>query len=183
MDKPAGGIMTLYIVAKNSSEIRPIVKAICNKVGITNYFILDPKFDEVNKPYRFVLFFEEEITNVSIYKKWFIPLRLSATLPVEQKQKILTAFEVIKKEMDKDQVKEEIKSDDLPSIKELDVYLNEFKGSYIEMKLEDRRTIGIYPDGQKLQGLSDVEYHVSALVNMVKIKDLFNPIDIKIKEL
>lgn len=175
--------MTLYIVAKNSSEIRPIVKTICNKVGINNYFILDPKYDEVDKPYRFVLFFEEEISNVSVYKKWFIPLRLSTNLPVEQKQKVLTAFEVIKKEMEKDQIKEEIKSEDLPSIKELDVYLNEFKGSYIQMRLQDKRTIGIYPDGQKLQGLSDVEYHVSNLVNMVKIKDLFNPTHITIKEL
>lgn len=175
--------MTLYIVAKNSSEIRPIVKTICNKVGITNYFILDPKYDEVNKPYRFVLFFEEEISNVSVYKKWFIPLRLSTNLPIEQKQKVLTAFEIIKAEMDKDQIKEEIKSEDLPCIKELDVYLNEFKGSYIQMRLQDKRTIGIYPDGQKLQGLSDVEYHVSDLVNMVKIKDLFNPTHITIKEL
>jgi len=175
--------MTLYIVAKNSSEIRPIVKTICSKVGINNYFILDPKYDEVNKPYRFVLFFEEEILNVSYYKKWFIPLKLSTSLPIDQKQKILTAFEVIKKEMEKDQIKEEIKSEDLPSIKELDIYLNEFKGSYIEMRLADKRTIGIYPDSQKLEGLSDVEYHVSALVNMVKIKELFSPTSITVKEL
>jgi hypothetical protein len=85
--------------------------------------------------------------------------------------------------MEKDQIKEEIKNEDLPSIKELDVYLNEFKGSYIEMRLTDKRTVGIYPDGQKLEGLSDVEYHVSALVNMVKIKELFNPTLITVKEL
>lgn len=175
--------MTLYVVAKNSAEIRPIVKTICAKVGISNYFILDPKYDEVNRPYRFVLFFEEEIQNVSVYKKWLIPLRLSSALPIEDKQKILRAFEVIKSEMEKDQIKEEIKPEDLPSVKELDVYLNEFKGSYIEMRLGDRRTIGIYPDGQKLQGLSDVEYHVSTIVNMVKIKDLFNPTSITLKEL
>lgn len=175
--------MTLYIVTKNSTEVKPVIKAICSKVGLVNYFILDPKYNEVDRPYRYVLFLEEEPAKVTAFKKWFIPLRLSTSLALEDKKKVMQAFGAIKDVMESTYVKETIPSSDLPDPKDLPYFLNEFKGSFLQMTLPDRRSIGVYPDGQKLLGQCDVEYHVSALVNMLKIKELFNPTEISIKEI
>ncbi len=176
--------MTLHIIAKDSNPIRPLIHTICEKINFSDYFILDPKSDDVVRPFRYVLFMEDRIVGATAHKEWTIPYRLSPELPKETKTKIMQAFSHIKDVIEKEAVqKSTIANAELPSYKDLDVYLSEFKGCFLQLRMQDRRSIGIYPDGEKLKMQCDLEYHVSTLVNMCKIKDLFNPTSISIKEL
>lgn len=176
--------MTLYIIVKDSNPVRPIIKTICDKAGIVDYYILDPKSDEVERPFRYVLFLEEKHPKTTAYKEWTIPLRLSTDMPVESKQKVFQAFVAIKETIAKeDMQKSTIRSADLPAFVDLEPFINSFKGAFFKVALPDRRSVGIYPDSEKLQGQCDVEYHVSTVVHMIKIKDLFNPTTISLKEL
>ena len=176
--------MTLYIISQNSTPIRPIIKAICDKVGITDYYVLDPKSDEVDRPFKYVLFLGEKNPKTTAYKEWVIPLRLAGDMPTESKQKVVQAFQAIKEVMLKEALqKPTVRSTDLPEIKDLQKYVNEFKGNYFKLALPDRRSVGVYPDGERLRGENDVEYHVSTVVNLMQIRDLFNPTSISIKEI
>lgn len=175
--------MTLYIVVKDSTPIRPIIKTICEKAGIVDYYILDPKSDDVDRPFRYVLFLGERTPKTTAFKEWTIPLRLAGDMPVADKQKVFQAFQAVKEGIAKESLqKPTVRSTDLPEIKDLDKFINEFKGSYFKLALADRRSVGIYPDGERLRGENDIEYHVSAVVNLVKIRDLFQPTSISIKE-
>lgn len=175
--------MTLNIIVENSTPVRPIIKAICDKVGIKDYYILDPKSDDVERPFRFVLFIGNRTSKTTAFKEWLIPLVPTREMGQEDKQKVMRAFEYIKADIAAhDSKKQEVRSQDIPSPKELEAYLSEYKGCFTQLRLQDRRSIGIYPDGEKLLGQCDVEFHLSELAAMVKIKDLFNPTSISIKE-
>lgn len=176
--------MTLYIVVKDSTPVRPIIKTICEKAGILDYYILDPKSDDIARPFRYVLFLEERTPKTTAHKEWTIPLRLSKDMPVDDKQKVFQAFQAIKEAMAKEALqKPTIRASDIPEIKDLSKYVNEFKGNYFKVALSDRRSVGIYPDGERLRGENDIEYHVSTVMNLIQIKDIFNPTSISIKEI
>ena len=66
---------------------------------------------------------------------------------------------------------------------EISEFLNSFIGSVVEIRLPDRRLVGIYPDNQRLEGKYDVEYHASTIVNLAKIFNIFDATEVVIKEL
>lgn len=175
--------MTLYIISKDSTAIRPIIRSICESIGLIDYYILDPNHDDIDRAFKYVLFIKERPPKTITYKEWTIPFQITKELSVELKQKVMQAFKVIKKVIDDEAMqKQVITSNEIPQIKNFETFINEFKGCYFSVKLPDKRSIGIYPDNERLQGQNDIEYHVSTVLNLIKINELFKPTQISLKQ-
>lgn len=175
--------MTLYIILENSNPARPIIRAICEKIGLRDYYILDPAHDEIKKSFKYVLFIGKRIDGVRAIKEWLIPLVPSKEMLQKDKIKVMNGFKSIKQTIDLEKDKLIVRSSDLPELKDLDEFVNNYAGNIFEVRLKDKRLIGIYPDDEKLQGKYDMEYHASYILNMCKIKDIFNPVTISVKEM
>ena len=74
------------------------------------------------------------------------------------------------------------KNADIPDIKTLEEYFSEMNGQVVELRLPDKRLMGIYPDGEPLKMRYDIEYHASTIVQLSRLKELFNPSRIIVKE-
>ena len=174
--------MTLYIALKNSNKYRKTIDSICQKAGVIDYYIIDPAHDDIERGFQYLLRFGEDCPEIDAGKSWKVPHYPDPTLDVKLKQDIMKAFHHIRDVMLDEKDKTTVDKNDLPVIKDLDAFVESYKGSVVELRLEDKRLIGIYPDNQRLQGKYDIEYHVSTVVNMIRIKDIFNPVKIQIKE-
>ena len=180
--------MTLTLICPESKNYRePLTKAL-NHVGITDYQILDPAHDEIPKSFTFVVFIGlltqdrlEKLNSIS-QKAWSLA-EPDPAAPKIVKQNFLNQLEEIKEYMLCNKDRDTFKRSDVPDILNLQDFLNSKKGQVIEVTLPDRRKLGIYPDGQKLKIIYDIEYHASTVVNMAKLFHLFDASEIIIKEL
>lgn len=180
--------MTLTIICPESKNYRePLTKAL-NYVGITDYQILDPVHDEIPKHFTYVLFIGllpkerlEKLNSIS-QKAWSLT-EPDPAAPAPVKQAFLNNLIDIKEYMLSNKDRDIFKKSDVPNILNLQDYLNSKKGQVIEVTLPDRRKLGIYPDGQKLKMIYDIEYHASTVVNIAKLFHLFDASEIIIKEL
>ena len=174
--------MTLYVALKNSDKYRSSIQAICAHAGINDYYILDPAHEDLSRGFRYLVTMGKDKPEVKGTKVWDIPCLPEKDLDIPTKRKIMEAFKMINKTLVFEKTKTTATAEELPNIKNLDDFVNEYKGSVVELRLEDRRLVGIYPDNQKLLNKYDIEYHVSMVVNMLRIKNIFNPTKIQIKE-
>lgn len=143
---------------------------------------MDPAHDNISRGFTYLVKMGEDCPEIKSGTSWKIPHLPSKDLDRQTKEKIMKAFAHIREQMLVLKDRTTIGSEELPEIKDLDEFVNQYKGSVIELRLADKRLIGIYPDDQRLLGKYDIEYHVSTLVNMIRIKEIFSPVKIQIKE-
>lgn len=177
--------MTLYIIAENTTVVRPLLNSICQFVNLNDFFILDPKHDTIDKPYQYLLQVgpHKFIEQPQAFKTWQLPVAPSKDMDPNTKKRVVEFFKKIKAYVDQNREKlHKITPGDTPPIKDLREYLNEKQGQVVQVRLPDQRSIGIYPDNNKLKGEYDVEYHASTIVNMSHIMGVFNATEVTIKE-
>jgi hypothetical protein len=157
-------------------------------VGINDYRILDPKHHELDKAFVFVLYIGQletdrfkKLSDIS-QRAWNLPAP-DPTAPEPVKKNWLDGLQQINKYILDKRDQEVFKKGDVPSILNLQDYLNEKLGQIVEVTLPDRRKLGIYPDNQRLLGDYDVEYHASTVINIAKLFQLFDASEIIIKEI
>jgi hypothetical protein len=173
----------LYIVCPESHRYKEQIDKICEKIAIKAYQILDPRSHNVNRAFNYVIVLGQ-VTAPKLEGKVLIQTRPpAAELPVEDKMKIFNRF----KEMQRIILieKESCVTDttDIPRVKDLESYLKDFNGQVIEVKLQDGRVMGIYPDNERLAMKYSVEKHVSSIVNLARLKELFDIRKISVKDL
>jgi hypothetical protein len=177
--------MTLYILTENSQKVRPILNAICQHVNINDFFILDPKHDNVDKSYHYLLQVgpNKIIEQPKAFKAWHIPVIPDKEMDKEMKERVIEYFKKVKIAIDNMKEKShKYTPGDMPPLKELSEFLNERQGQVIQVRLKDQRSVGIYPDNNKLMGEYDVEYHASTVVNMSKIMEIFDATELVVRE-
>jgi len=171
--------MVVYIIIKNRAKYKKNIEALCNKVGILDYVLLDPEFDDLKRPYPATICLGFKSDDIVSQLKWntLIP---DSSIPVEDKKKIFTVFQQAAEELRDVELK--FKKDDMPTSENLKDFLNKYKGQVFELRLKDGRHVGIYPDREKLLGKYPIEYHASTAVNINKIMQIFDPEEIIVKE-
>jgi hypothetical protein len=158
-------------------------------VKITDYQILDPAHHNVEKNLSYVLYIGDDLTadrKIKLAKMSQKAWVLSPPNPndtTEQKKEWLGHLEKIKDYMLDLRDRDHIKKADIPTVQSLQEYLNSKTGQVIELTLPDRRKLGVYPDGHRLQSEFDIEYHASTVVNLAKLFQLFDASEIIIKEI
>jgi hypothetical protein len=177
--------MTLYILTENSTKVRPIINKICAHVNIQDFFILDPKHDNIDKSYHYLLQVgtSKIIEEPKAFKSWHLPTVPDGEMSKEMKERVIAFFKKVKGALDilREQ-KHTVTKEDVPPLKDILTFLNERQGQVVQVRLQDQRSVGIYPDNNKLLGEYDVEYHASTVVNMSKIMDIFGATEVSIKE-
>lgn len=176
--------MLLSIIVKDSEKYKRAIQATCGWVGINNYEILDPKYNELGGPLSLVLYIGEP-TNVSIptSKNWSFGHYPSADLALDVKQQFVNILKEIKEYMELNNDPDTIKKNDIPTVQSLKDFLNSLTGRVVEIRLPDRRKLGIYPDHTKLECKYDLEFHASTIVNLSKLFHLFDASEIVVKEI
>jgi len=173
----------LYIISQNSTKYSNTIKLICEKLGCFDYELLDPKVHELNRSFSTVLLLEPIKELELNANKIFRSLAPDPGLNAEEKKKIFNIFkEAIEYDRD-NSIRREILHQDIPRFADLSEFLNGFKGQVMELKLQDGRFIGIYPDGDKLQGKYPHEYHVSTILNLAKLQDIIGYTKLSVKDL
>jgi hypothetical protein len=174
----------LYVICKDSDKYRDTIKGIFeNKLGYFEYEVLDPKYHEItNRTFSNVIKLGSLDSKI-IANKIFLSSTPDKELSVEEKKKI---FEIFKHAMEYDRdysLKKEILKNDIPRFADLEEFLHSFKGQVMELKLQDGRLIGIYPDQDKFQMKYVNEYHVSTILNLAKLQDIIGYTKLSIKDL
>jgi len=174
--------MNLYVICRDAYRHEEAIRKSCNWAGITNFQIMDPKHDNIKRSFPYVLFLSCSYPGVIASKVWTLNAP-TTEMRVEDKKTYLNGLKEIKEYISSNEQMTEIALEDLPPIKSLGDYINSLKGTILEVRLEDRRKLGIYPDGEPFKHIYDVEIHVSQLVNTAKIFEMFNATKVRIKEL
>jgi hypothetical protein len=173
----------LYIVCPQSHRYKEQIESICKKLAIRNYQILDPRSHDVNKSFSYVLLLGQ-VTAPKLTAKVLIQTRApDPALSNVDKMKIFNRFKEIQERILIEQEPATTETTDIPRLKDLETYLQEFKGQVLEIKLQDGRVMGIYPDSERLAMKYSVEKHVSSILNLARIKDLFDIRKISVKDL
>lgn len=165
-----------------------MIQKSCQYVDLVDYEILDPKHHEINRPFQFVLTIADskdfsQLKGIgNTFKAWHLTPP-HPDLPPEKKKEWIEFLRAIKIEHSKHRDKTNFKKTDIPKMEDLEGYLNSRLGQVVEITLPDRRRLGIYPDGELLKGLYDIEYHASTAVNIAKLFGLFDASEIIIKEI
>lgn len=157
-------------------------------MGIVDYQLLDPAHDELGRSFVYVLYIGElppermkKLQELS-QKAWLLPAP-DPTASVASKKVWIESLKKINEYILANQDKVSFKKDDVPPPMMLSDYLNSKTGQVFELRLPDRRRMGIYPDGEKLKMEYDIEYHASTVVNIAKLFEIFDASEIIIKEL
>jgi len=157
-------------------------------LGINDYQILDPAHHEIPKFFPVVLYIGElsqerhkKLSEVS-EKAWVLPVPNPLASLVEKKVWI-ESLKSINEWILTNRDINVFKKLDAPAPMQLEEYLNSLTGRVVALILPDRRKLGIYPDGQRLENAYDIEYHASTIVNIAKLFSLFDASEIVIKEL
>ena len=173
----------LYIICPQSYRYKTPIEALCEKVGLRDIQIVDPKNYEVNRAFPFVLVIGNiPGLQVDARKIWQCNPP-DPELLKEDKLKILETFKEVQKYISNHKEPAKVDGDSIPRLKDFEEFLKEYKGQVMELKLPDGRLLGIYPDGQKLEMIYPVENHVSTILNLAKLKDIFDITRIVIKDL
>lgn len=173
----------LYIVCLNSSKYNNTIKTICEKLGYLNYELMDPKIHDFKRSFSTVLILEPFKEMPINANKIFRTLAPDPGLSPEEKKEVFDTFKKAVEYARDHTLKKEILNVDIPRFADLTEFLNSFKGQVMELKLQDGRFIGIYPDDDKLQGKYSNEYHVSTILNLAKLLDIFNFTKLSVKDL
>ena len=173
----------LYIISKDSEKYLEVIKTILEtKLNYFEYEIVDPKYHNTNRTFSNVIFIEPLDLKITA-NKVFKTIAPEKTLSVEEKKKVVEVFkEAILYDRDKS-IRKEILQADIPRLADLEQFLESFKGQVMELKLSDGRYIGIYPDEDKFQMKYPNEYHVSTILNLAKLQDIFGFTRLSIKDL
>ncbi|MDD3412574.1 MAG: hypothetical protein PHY47_01095 [Lachnospiraceae bacterium] len=173
----------LYIICPQSYRYKKPIEALCERVGLKDIQIVDPKNYEVNRAYPYVLVVGNVPgLHIDARKIWQCNPP-DPELPKEDKLKILESFKEVQKYIINNKEPAIIDSDSIPRLKDFEEFLKGYKGQVMELKLPDGRLLGIYPDGERLQMTYPVENHVSTILNLSRMKDMFDITRIAIKDL
>jgi len=180
--------MTLTIICPKSKEYKESLVKALSYIGLEDYQILDPAHHEIPTHFSAVVFIgdlpEERFKKLKSFSQnaWTLdPPNPNDTL--EKKKIWLECLKSIQEWIIANRDPSSFKKLDIPPVKQLDEYLNSLTGRVVTITLPDRRKMGIYPDGQKLQNEYDIEYHASTIINIAKLFNLFDASEIVIKEL
>lgn len=156
---------------------------ICEKIGLRDYQIYDPKSYDLKRSFTYVLILGTYTGDRPDAKKvWQLPAP-DADLSRQDKEKIFKSFLGIQKFLLTQNQPAEVKGEDIPRLKDLEEFLKEFKGQIMELKLPNGSIIGIYPDSERLEMKYPVENHASTLLNLARIKDIFDVTKVTMKDL
>jgi len=175
----------LTFIVNDSGEASEIIRKCCSSLGFSSYTILDPKSNTIPKKIYYVLEVGETGLKPASYFAKIKGQVISPTLSMTPENK-RTFFDQLKENVDRYRMMAEndtVKKGDLPPLKTLKEMLNEMYGQVVEVRLPDRRKVGIYPDSEKKKGLYDLEYHASYVYNMALISELFGANELIIKDL
>ena len=175
--------MSLYIISKNSNKYKKNINNVMSHLKFNDYTILDPEYDDLSFPMKFVVTIGNRFPEISAGKEWHINILPESEMSRENKIRFLDKIKEIKSEYQgqKDNVRS-LSLADIPGILTLEEFINEKVGEVIEIKFQGK-LLGIYPDSVKLQGMYDDEYHASTIVNLARIKEIFGDCNITIKEI
>ena len=174
-------ILSIILMKKSETTI-PALKKTLQWANIQDYQILDPKHDDTNRSFPATLILGGRVNDSMPGQVWFLnaPYTLmdyKDKVKFAEKIKEIATWLIINKDPSK------VKRADIPKTKDLKQYINSLTGRTIEVKLPDRRRIGIYPDGDELKQIYDREFHASEIINLAKLFDLFDATEIVIKEI
>ena len=174
----------LYIICQNSHKYNDAIKVMMEKLGEHNYDILDPRIHDFKRTFSYVVQLGDMPNNITFIcnKKWATMLP-DSSLPVEDKKVIFAVLKEAVEYARQHSLRKEILAGDLPRFADLKQFLESFKGQVMELKLQDGRIIGIYPDEDKLPMVYSSEYHVSTILNLAKLQDVFNYTKLSVKDL
>jgi len=178
--------MVLSIIIKNSRDYKKAIQASCEWTGLVDYEILDPKYNSLTDPVALALYIGEEAAQnhqVPSQKSWTFNHLPTPDLPQEKKLELIQILKEAKDYLEKNKLPGVVKPTDIPTIKSLKDFLNNLTGQIVEVRLPDKRRMGIYPDNTKLQSNYDIEFNASVIVNLAKIFHLFDASEIIIKEI
>lgn len=174
----------LYILCQNSLKYQDTIKTLIeDKLGFYDYEIVDPKFHKVDRSFSTVLVLSPVDGTKINANKFFRALAPDTTLTVDQKKVIFSTFKEAVQYARDHTLKKEILQADIPRFADLTEFLHSFKGQVLELRLPDGRTIGIYPDGDKLEMKYIAEYHVSTILNLAKLQDVIGYTKLSVKDL
>lgn len=174
----------IYIICQNSHKYSDAIKMMMEKLGEFNYDILDPRIHDFKRTFSYIIQMGDMPNNLTFIcnKKWTTMLP-DSTLPVEDKKLIFAVLKDAVEYSRQHSLKKEVLSTDIPRFADLKDFLNLFKGQVMELRLQDGRIIGIYPDEEKLPMVYSAEYHVSTILNLAKLQDIFNYTKLSVKDL
>jgi hypothetical protein len=173
----------LYILCKDSYKFKTTIKTICEKLGQNDYEIIDPRINDLNRTFSNIIVLGL-IPNIKINatKVWQTEVPDPEADPAIKKK----IFAVFQEAVEFDRIhgiKKEILQKDIPRLADLKQFLESYKGQVLELRLQDGRVIGIYPDDEKLPLKYSSEYHVSTILNLAKLQDIFQFTRLLVKDL
>ena len=174
--------MMLKIICQNSNRYKENIEKLCKASKIFQYEILDPRSHDLKKTFQAALILGDiSLPGFKANKLW---QTLVPTSDMEQRDKVIIFKEFQKAGLWADAHRENkvARKGDVPPLKTLKEFLNKMNGEVVEIVLEDKRLLGIYPDGEPLKMRYDIEYHASSIVNLSRLQEIFNPSKILIKE-
>jgi hypothetical protein len=174
----------LYILCQNSFKYKTTIKTIFEKLGEADYEVLDPRVNDLNRTLSNVIVCGPipDSIKINAHKVWQTGLPDPDETP-DNKKKVFLVFQEAIAYNRANGIKKDILQKDLPRLADLKQFLESFKGQVMELKLQDGRVIGIYPDGEKLPLKYSSEYHVSTILNLSKLQDIFGFIKLSVKDL
>lgn len=172
----------LHIVCPMSQLYKPNIEKLCQAAGITQYEILNPMSHDLDRAFNSVLVLGDFANPKMTYRHFWQTDPPESEMSRDDKMRIFEVFKTIGEHLSINAEKTEINTDDIPELTQLADYLNGHVGQVYEIMLDDGRILGIYPDGEKLQRKYEVEFHASTVVNVSKLKEIFDVRKITIKE-
>lgn len=172
----------LYIICNQSYRYQKAIDAICQKIGLKDYQVLDPKSYEMDRPFTYVLIVGSYNGEKPKAKAVWQTEAPDPELDKEAKLKIFEDFKKIQKYLLTKKEPERVDETEIPRLKDFEEFLQSHTGQVIEIKLSDGRLMGIYPDNERLQMKYPVENHASTILNLARLKNLFDVKQIIIKD-
>ncbi len=173
----------VVICPKVTKEVREIVEKLAVQHKLGNYDLIDPVSHDINKFFPAVLVLGTipfEATNAKVVERTHLP---SFHMSAEEKWQVSNAFKTLAQYIKGNEDPSVFKRDDIPDLSGLDLHswLKE-KNAVFQVKLNDHRLMGIYPDGTEFYGKYDIEVHYSTLVNVEKLFTLLNAKEVLIRD-
>lgn len=172
----------LYIICNQSYRYQKAIDAICQKIGLRDYQILDPKSYDMKRSFTYALIVGAYTGDKPKAKAVWQIKAPEPELDKDEKLKIFEDFKKIQKYLLSVKEPERVEETEIPRFKDFEEFLQSHIGQVIEIKLSDGRLMGIYPDGERLQMKYPVENHASTLINLARIKDLLDIKHITVKD-
>ena len=174
----------LYIICPQTLKYKGAIEAICSHVGLTEYSILDPLSHDLNRPFSYLMIlgnprFNLIGTPIKVWKS-ILPEK---TLSLIEKNQVMSVFKEAKDFLELTEEPKVFKKEEIPALKTFSSFFDSLNSQIVEVLLEDGRQLGIYPDHIPLKRLYQVEAKASTIINLAKIKELFNIKEIKIKDI